>query len=293
MEFYATLAGLSRFRALEVASNKERRKIMRLKPFLGSVKFLMLTSLLILGFSVCQANAQKFAIQAEDFAASQGESWKVLTPPATVMTNDTSDPRAPELLADDGTMIAEFTINEASGDFIGNADHSGVNDDWVKYVLNFPAAGDWYMWAKVIAPTIGDNSWHIGVDIPDANAVSADNDDINVWDFYEAAETPDDDIGTPLNTRLTTEWFWFRLSSRTGNPFPGIEVDQFGPNPTPLPLTAGEHTFHVVWREHSFGDILFFTMDASDDPNKDPSVVTAVELRDKLTTTWGQLKKGF
>ena len=262
---------------------------MRFKTFLASVTFLAVTSLFILGFAVCQVNAQSFFIEAEAFDDIKGESWQIITPPATVMTNPASSSWAPEL-DDNGTMMTEFTINKACGDFIGNADRTGVNDDWVKYVLNFPAAGDWYMWAKVIAATIGDNSWHIGVDIPDANAVSADNDDINIWDFHESADTPDDDIGTPLNMRMTTEWFWFRLSSRNGNPFPGIEVEQFGPNPTPLPLTAGEHTFHVAWREASFGDIIFGTMDASDDPNTGPECITAVEPQGKLTTTWGQLK---
>ena len=233
-----------------------------------------------------------FAFEAEDFDAKQGKSWQVLTPPATVMTNPASSSWAPEL-DDNGNMILEFTINEASGDFIGNPDRSGVNGDWVKYVFSVPTTGDWYIWARAIAPTIGDNSWFIGIDIPDGRAVSADNDDMNIWDFHEAAETPDDDIGTPLNTRLTTKWVWFRLNSRTGNPFPGLEVKQYGPNPTPVPLTAGEHTFHIAWREASFGDVIFGTMDASDDPNKNPFLFWAVEPRNQLTTTWGQLKQGF
>ena len=255
------------------------------------VTFLTLVSFVFV-FAVYQVNAQKIVIEAEDFDAKQGETWQVLTPPVTAISNDTSDPRAPELLADDGTMIAEYTINKASGDFIGNPDRSGVNGDWVKYVFNVPTTGDWYIWAKVIAPTIGDNSWFIGVDIPDANAVSEDNDDMNIWDFFESSDTPDDDVGTPLSSRYTTEWVWFRLCSRTGNPFPGVEVEQYGPNPTPLPLTAGEHTFHFAYREHSFCDMIFATTNVNDDPNEDPSVlVTAVELKNKLTTTWAQIKQ--
>jgi len=232
-----------------------------------------------------------FVFEAEDFDKKKGKSWQILTPPATVMTNPASSSWAPEL-DDNGNMILEFTINDASGGFIGNPDRSGVNGDWVKYVFNVPATGDWYIWAKVIAPTIGDNSWYIGIDIPDGRAVSEDNNDMNTWDFHEAAETPDDDIGTPLNTRLTTKWVWFRLNSRTGNPFPGLEAKQYGQNPTPLPLTAGEHTFHVAWREASFGDMIFGTMNAKDDPNKAPFLFWAVEPKNKLSTSWGQLKRG-
>ena len=265
---------------------------MRFKTFLASVTFLAVTSLFILGFAVCQVNAQSFFIEAEAFDDIKGESWQIITPPATVMTNPASSSWAPEL-DDNGSMIPDFVINEASGDFIGNADLSGVNDDWVKYVFNVPVTGDWYIWARAIAPTIGDNSWFIGIDIPDGRAVSADNDDMNIWDFHEAAETPDDDIGTPLNTRLTTKWVWFRLNSRTGNPFSGVEVEQYGPNPTPVPLTAGKHTVHVAWREASFGDVIFGTMDVSDNPNKNPFLFWAVEPRNKLTTTWSQLKQGF
>jgi len=265
---------------------------MRFKTFLASVTFLAVTSLFILGFAVYQVNAQNtFVIEAEDFNASKGETWQKLTPPVTVMTNTASSSWAPEL-DDNGSMILEFTIDDASGDFIGNADRTGVNDDWVRYDFNVPTTGDWYIWAKIIAPTIGDNSWYIGVDISDDQAVSADDDNMNTWDFHEAAETPDDDIGTPLNMRMTTEWVWFPLCSRTGNPFPGTEAVQFGPDPVPLSLTAGEHTFHIAWREASFGDIIFGTMEHPSvcNPYKAPGCVTAVEPQGKLTTTWGQLK---
>jgi hypothetical protein len=258
------------------------------------MKFLMITTLLILVFAVYQANTQTIVIEAEDFDAKQGESWQILTPPATVMVNDADPTRAPELLADDGTIITEFVITEASGDFIGNPDRSGTNGDWVKYVFDIPAGGDWYIWAKVNAPTIGDNSWYIGIDIADGDAVSEDNDNMNIWDFYETDLIPEGG-DAPIREGLTTEWVWFRLCSRTGNPFPGLEVDQFGPNPTPLPLTAGEHTFHFAWREHSFCDMIVGTMDVNDDPNVDESFFagedTAVSPMDKLTSTWAQIKQ--
>jgi hypothetical protein len=255
------------------------------------MKSLMITTLLILVFAVYQANAQIIVIEAEDFDAKQGETWQIITPPATVMCQPESAPRAPELPV--GTT--EFDINEASGDFIGNPDFTGVGPDWVKYVFDIPAGGDWYIWAKVIAPTVGDNSWFIGVDIADGDAVAEDNDNMNIWDFFESAEIPDDGLGTALQERYTTDWVWFRLCSRTGNPFPGLEIDQYGPNPTPLPLTAGEHTFHFAWREHSFCDIIVGTMDVNDDPNVDESFFagedTAVDPMDKLTSTWAQIKQ--
>jgi len=248
----------------------------------------MITTLLILVFAVYQASAQTFTIEAEDFAATQGDTWQIITPPATVMCQETSEPRAPNLPV--GTT--EFDIKDASGDFIGNPDFAGVSGDWVKIEFDVKDAGDWYIWARVIAPTIGDNSYFIGVDIADADAVGEDNDNMNIWDFYESDQVPDDGIGTALRERLTTEWVWFPLCSRTGNPFPGTEVQQFGPDPVPLNLTAGAHTFHMGHREHSFCDAIFGTMNVNDDPNVDPNLpFTAVEPGNKLTTTWSQLKQ--
>lgn len=250
------------------------------------MKFLMITTLLILVFAVYQANTQTIVIEAEDFDSKQGETFQVITPPATVKCQETSEPRAPELPV--GTT--EYDINEASGDFIGNPDFAGVSGDWVKYVFDVPAGGDWYIWAKVIAPTIGDNSYFIGIDIADGDVVGEDNDNMNIWDFFETDLIPEGG-DAPVREGLTTEWVWFRLSSRTGNPFPGLEVDQFGPNPTPLPLTAGEHTFHLVHREHSFCDMIVATMNVNEDPNVDPSFFTAVEPVGKLTSTWAQIKQ--
>jgi hypothetical protein len=248
------------------------------------VTSLMLVSFVLL--AVHQVNAQEYiVIEAENFDSKQGESWQILTPPVTVMANADSAERAPELPV--GT--SEFRIGRASlGAFIGNPDRSGVNNDWVKYEFNVPTEGDWYIWALVVAPTVGDNSWFIGIDITDAEAVSEDNDNMNIWDFHESAETPDDGLGTPLNTRFTTDWVWFRLYSRTGNPFPGTEIEQYGPNPTPLNLTAGTHTFHFAWREHSFCDVIFGTMDASEHPS---TTGVAVQPVGKMTATWAQIKQ--
>jgi len=264
------------------------------------VTFLMLVSFVFV-FAVYQVNAQKFSIEGEDFDAKKGESWQIMKVPAKVMSNPDSTPRAPELIASDGKGIAEFTIVAAAsrGAFLGHPNNpsTAVSGDWVKYTFDIPKAGDWYIWARVIAPTIGDNSFFVGIDVPDAKAVAEDNNDMNIWDFHESAEIPDDGLGTALNTRFTTKWVWFRLCSRTGNPFPGTEIVQYGPKPTPYKFaTTGGHTIHLVWRERSYCDVIFLTMDASDNPNKNQSVVPdiiAVETRNKLTTTWGQLKQRF
>jgi hypothetical protein len=250
------------------------------------MKSLMITTLLILAFVVCQVNAEPYiVIEAEDFDAKKGDTFQIITVPATVKCQETSEPRAPNLPV--GTT--EFGIGRASGGaFIGNPDFSGVSGDWVKYEFNVPTEGDWYVWALVVAPTIGDNSYFIGIDIPDERVVGEDNDDMNIWDFHEAAEVPDDGLGTPLNERLTTDWVWFPLCSRTGNPFPGTEVQQFGPDPVPLNLTAGTHTFHLAHREHSFCDVIFGTMDATEHPSQ---AGVAVHPIGKMTTTWSQIKQ--
>jgi hypothetical protein len=110
---------------------------------------------------------------------------------------------------------------------------------------------------------------------------------MNIWDFNETDLIPEGG-DAPVRDALTTEWTWFRLCSRTGNPFPGIEVDQYGPNPTPLNLTAGKHTFHIAHREHSFGDVIFGTMDAKEHPS---TTGVAVQPIGKMTTTWAQIKQ--
>jgi len=236
-------------------------------------------------FAVYQVNAEYIVIEAENFDAKQGDTFQIITVPARVMCQETSEPRAPNLPV--GTT--EFGIGRASGGaFIGNADFAGVSGDWVKYEFNVPIEGDWYFWALVVAPTIGDNSYFAGVDIADGDAVGADDDNMNIWDFHEAGDVPEDGLGTALNTRLTTDWVWFPFCSRTGNPFPGTEAQQFGPDPVPLNFTVGMHTLHLAHREHSFCDVIFGTMDAKEHPSK---AGVAVQPVGKMTTTWSQIKQ--
>jgi hypothetical protein len=182
-----------------------------------------------------------------------------------------------------------YQITEASGGaFIGNPNGGADNDNsWVKYEFNVSKGGDWYFWGRAIATSTADDSVFWMTDGADADAVSADNDKTNIWDFYEYDNFP---LGP--DTLFPTKWVWFRLSARAAGPFPvgpngdGIDYN----NPIPLTLTAGKHTFHIINRESgTFLDVIFATMDKAFDANT-TSPETAVEPQSKLTTTWGQLK---
>lgn len=184
--------------------------------------------------------------------------------------------------ADQG--VADYTISEASGNvFMGVPnDLPGSAGSWLKYELNIPSAGDWYLWGKFIAPSVADNSVFWGFDIADADAVSADNDKIDIWDFFEAES---------LRVNFATKWIWFRANSRNGAPFfPGKELDQYTDNPTPLSLSAGKHVLYIVEREAGvYFDSFLITTDKAFDPNKD--VLSSVSLKGKITSTWGSIKQ--
>jgi hypothetical protein len=238
---------------------------------------LSLVSFAILSLVVYQATAQEIGWEAENFNAKNGEILEVLNPPF-----DTTD--------SDGNA---YTISEASGGaFVGSANGGPGNDQgsWLKYEFNVPLGGDWYFWFRVIAPTGADNSFYWFFDGADADAVSADNENTNIQDFNESGNFP---FGEG-NEGDRTQWAWFRLSSRTGpfEPFPGISYE----DPTPLPLTAGSHTLHLIHREDgAHMDWIYATMDAGYDANQTPPDITllgtAVELQGKITTTWGNLKR--
>ena len=254
------------------------------------IGILGLCGFVVLGGMAYQADAAELSWDAENFSARNGEGFAVLTPPFTVNANEaTTAARAPELVDADGNPTTEYTIEGPvfGGAFVGAGTPDSFTSDgsWLKYTFSVPVAGEWYFWGRLVAPTQGDNSFHWGIDIADADAIAADNNNVNIWDFFEVAELID---------RYTTEWVWFRLNSRTGNPFPGIELDQyeeFGNNITPVELTLGSHTFHLITREKAYLDAMFATTDVTFNPNETPPV--SVEPQGKLTTTWGALKGGF
>jgi hypothetical protein len=212
--------------------------------------------------------------EAEDFKDKKGNGIQILKPPL-----DTADSNG-----------KAYRITEASGGaFIGTPNGGAGNaGSWVKYEFNVPQRGDWYFWGRAIATSDADDSFFWMIDGADADAVSEDTGNTNIWDFNELDNCP---LGECLV--FPTDWLWFRLSSRTG-PFPvgpnGQGIDYA--NPIPLPLTAGKHTLHIIGREDgTFLDMIFATMDAGFDANKTTPDPRTVELQDKLTTTWGNLKR--
>lgn len=180
--------------------------------------------------------------------------------------------------------VKDYVIkNSSAGRFIGVDNGRAVNGSWLKYRFTVPRAGKWYFWGRVIAPSVADNSFFWGVDIGDHEAKNEDDNNCNIWDFFEKEE---------LRQHYTTDWVWFRLNSRNGNPFPGQEMEQHGANPTPLELKTGQHTFHLIDRENgTFIDAIYATMNKRLDVNKlGPTGPLAVEMEPRLSVLWGQLK---
>lgn len=226
-------------------------------------------SLFILSIAAYQLDAQTIAWQAENPSAIKGDSIQILETPYNAIGTPAEG-------------VDDYVISSASGDaFVGVPNDGAGDGSWFRYDFNVPSAGDWYLWGKLSAPSVSDNSYHWGIDIDDAQAVAADNGDVNIWDFFEVES---------LREGYTTDWVWYRLNSRTGAPFAGLEIDQYGDNPTPLELTAGKHTFHLIDREAgTYIDLFFATMDQDFDANV--TEPTSVEPADKLTTQWGHLKQ--
>jgi hypothetical protein len=245
-----------------------------------SITLFLLASFVILSIVAYQVDAQTMNWQAERFNDQNDDAIQILRPPL-----DTADSNG-----------NTYQITEAYGDaFIGTPNGGAGNaESWVKYEFTVPQGGDWYFWGRAISTSDADDSFYWGIDIADADAeANADTDKIDIWDFNELCNCP---LGECL---FSTDWLWFRLSSRDNpaiGPFPangigcdpvqGIDYD----NPIPLTLTAGNHTFHIIGREDgTFLDMIYATMDGGFDANDTPPV--AVELQGKLTTTWGNLKR--
>ncbi len=229
-----------------------------------------LVSLIILSLVAYQAKAAEIGWDAEKFTQKNGAAIQVLKPPFKTANS---------------TGVA-FEIAEAyGGAFIGEP-NGGIADSsgsWLKYAFSAPVAGDWYFWGRIIGPDDADDSFFWNIDIADADATSASPPN-NIWDFNESGNLP---LGDPTKVDRT-QWIWFRLSSRTG-PFPGFPGIDYS-NPTPLPLTAGTHTLHLIHREGGvYLDAIFATTDKAFDANKTAPI--PVEPKGKLATTWGNLKR--
>ncbi len=198
------------------------------------------------------ASTTEIAWEAEDYAEQDGAGPETFDPPL----NET-----------DGGGV-DFRISDASGDaFVGTRDGSGLTG-LLKYEFRVPATGDWYLWGRAIGPPGADNSFYWGIDLDDADAV-ADGPEVNIWDFNEAAEASINfPLGNPPPAAALHAWTWFRLSSRAG-PFPGVGSYA---DPTPMHLSAGKHTFHLIVREDgAYMDAFYATKSKTFDANdRDP-----------------------
>ncbi len=174
----------------------------------------------------------------------------------------------PPLNATDAGGVA-FRISDASGDaFVGTGDGSALTGS-LKYEFRVPTTGDWYVWGRAIGPPSADNSFFWGIDIDDADAVADNAAVINIWDFNEAAgASVNFPLGNPPPAGVLHSWTWYRLSSRAG-PFPGVGSYV---NPTPVQLSAGKHTFHLIVREDgAYMDVFYATRSKTYDANaRDP-----------------------
>lgn len=239
------------------------------------VNFCLLVSFVILSIVANPVDAGTISWEAE---ISKGEKGLIEVLKAPFRTTDSNG--------------VDYEISEASGGkFVGVPNGPGnFSSSWLKYMFNVPAEGDWYFWARGIAPTGADNSFLWGLDIADADAAAPDdnNPEHNIWDLHEQGNFP---LGGEANdpNRDDKVWVWFRLSSRSG-PFPGGGAVY--DNPPPMPLTAGNHTLHLIHREDGvFIDWFFATTDKAFDANKTAPEPKAVKSRGKLAATWGRLKR--
>ncbi len=208
--------------------------------------------------------------QAEGFSEQVGDGFQVFTVPLTDTDRDGN----------------EYTITEASGNMFAGTLNNAGGDGTLKYVINLAVGGEWYFWGKAIAPTGGENSFFWGFDIPDADAVR-DGAGMNIWDYNEVVDPGSNNFpfGDPPPDEVKFGFTWYRASSRNG-PFTGTGNYD---DPTPISLSAGEHTFHLAIREDgAYMDAFFVTTDRTFDARfMEPA---AVEPQGKLTTTWGDLK---
>jgi hypothetical protein len=216
--------------------------------------------------------------EAEDFSVRVGDVPEVFNIPQ----------------ADTDTDSVEYTAGtDASGDeFVGTLNNDGRAGS-LKYELNLTKGGDWYFWGRAIGPPTGNNSFFWAFDAADEDAV-ADGPGMNIWDFNERVDPQSDNFpgGDPPPEEVRLGWAWYRISSRAG-PFTGGGSYE---DPTPISMTAGEHTFHLVVREDgAYMDTLFGTTDVTFDARfiePAPDLSTAVEALGKLATSWAGLKGG-
>ena len=134
------------------------------------IRMFMLGFCALIALSV---NAAEISWEAEKFAKKKDDSIKVYQTGNKV--KGTPDQQI------DGKPIPGRVATKTSGNsFIGQDNGVAGDGSWVKYQFSVPVGGDWYLWGKVIAPSVADNSFHWGVNIKDEEAKATDDDKNNI-----------------------------------------------------------------------------------------------------------------
>ncbi|MFQ6041025.1 MAG: hypothetical protein ACE5PV_09225 [Candidatus Poribacteria bacterium] len=243
------------------------RKVMRF------VTLFILFSFAFFIVSIMRVNAESGSFEAEDFVARKGNDDALRIESNGLEETDV-----------DGNT---YTISNASGGaFIITPNGVDGSGTWVKYEFTVKG-GNYYWWARAIAPSVSDNSVFWAFDITDAEADANQEGTVtNIFDFFEKEE---------LRKFYTTDWFVYPLTSRNG-PWPGRELDQYPaelpetideliPTPTAtVDLSAGKHTLHIIYREDGTSIDKFYY-------STEPTHPTSVQPTGKLTATWAQIKQ--
>jgi hypothetical protein len=125
--------------------------------------------------------------------------------------------------AEAGFLTAPMTVgsdSQASGDHYVYS--TTVDQGASAFTFDITTPGDYYMEARVIAPTQGDNSFYVGLD-----SEPAQGDPSYAWDTIE-----------------TSEWAWTNISRRGAGTYDSNEFD-----PMVWTLPHGQHTFTIYGRE--------------------------------------------
>ncbi len=91
---------------------------------------------------VSQAYTAEISWEAEKFIEKKGDSLKVYKAGFKAKGNPDEN-------------VKDFVISQASGgSFVGQDNGVAADGSWLKYEFSVPVGGDWYLWGKVIAPSL-------------------------------------------------------------------------------------------------------------------------------------------
>lgn len=161
-------------------------------------------------------------------------------------------------------------------------DVAGSDAIWLRYDFDISKAGGkagtWYFWGRVISPNNqSDFLWVTGQNGTTVPTVKPAN--------IAEADAAGAFINRVLEETVTPDYLWIKTDHTEGHT---------------KTLLAGKNTMVLFWRQ-SDNTVLFDVFMWADDPKyvptdddyKKASSLTAVKPLDKLSTTWGEMKKGF